>query len=220
MSRIISSEIQEQLESSQLFPYFLYEFQDNGANWWKYTSLDVSQWFTHSEGPSGQFYPLGFEFESITYSVGNIVDDASMRIDNLDQIMSALFVGDVLQGNTARIYAGVLDPDGKELGTMKIFEGEIDSWELDETEMRLTLASLFTKWDAKSYGKHSSSCRWKVFRGVECQYAGDAVVCDRSYTRCDELTNTERFGGFRFLPELENKTIWWGPTPAQRQDED
>jgi hypothetical protein len=200
-----------------LFPYFLFEFT-NGTDWYKYTSLDVPQRFNYSEGPSGRFEPLGFSFDSITYSVGNIVDDASIRVDNLDQVQTSLYVGSTLQGQIGNIYAGVLSPSGTDIGALKIFSGEIDAWDLDEEELRVTLASIFSKWDSKAYGKHSSSCRWKVFGGVECQYAGGEVNCDRSYSRCDELENTGHFGGFRFLPDFMVKTLWWGPKPKDRED--
>jgi len=219
MSRVISADIQAQLESNQLFPFFLFEYVDNDGNYMQYTSLDVSQTFTYSGGPSGTYSPLGFEFEEITYSIGNVVDNASVRIDNLDQVQTALFVGDVLQGNTAALYVGVLSPSGTDLGTLKIFEGELDSWQLDETELVITVASLFSKWNARSSEKHSSSCRWKVFGGNECQYAGDQTWCDRSYTRCVFLANTQHFGGFRFLPAIENEVVWWGPTQEQYQKE-
>jgi hypothetical protein len=221
MSRIISEEIQEQLESSELFPFYLFQFEDANGVIWKYTTLDVSQNFTTygSDGPSGTYEPLGFEFERITYSQANVVDDASIRIDNLDQVQTALWVGDVLQGNTAALFIGVLSPSGTDLGTLKIFEGEIDQWSLDEENLIVTVGSLFNKWDAQTTEQHSASCRWKVFGGTECTYAGAATWCDRSYSRCASLQNTDNFGGFRHLPEVENKQLWWGPTPKQREKE-
>jgi hypothetical protein len=43
----------------------------------------------------------------------------------------------------------------------------------------------------------------------------DAVVetrrwCDRSRERCEEMNNTDNFGGFPWLPYLEDKQILWG----------
>lgn len=225
MSRVISSEIQEQLESSELFPIFLFEFEDGDGTIWKFTSLDVSQRFDSdspifygSAGPSGTFEPLGFQFESINYNAHDVVDSATVIIDNADQLMTSLFVGDVLQGNTAALYIGVLNPSGADLGTVKIFEGELDSFELNEQQLTFSVASLFSRWSSRSNEKHSASCRWRVFKGVECQYAGSEPACDRSYQRCSVFGNTQHFGGFRYLPRFESKTLWWGPTPKQRND--
>ena len=98
-----------------------------------------------SNGPSGTFEPLGFQFESITYNTQDIVDSASVIIDNADQLMTSLFVGDTLQGNQASLYIGVLNPSGADLGTLKIFEGELDAFDLDEQELRFSVASLFSR---------------------------------------------------------------------------
>jgi len=38
-------------------------------------------------------------------------------------------------------------------------------------------------------------CRYKVFKGTRCGYAGAETVCDRTLTRCRELGNSDRFGG-------------------------
>ena len=39
-------------------------------------------------------------------------------------------------------------------------------------------------------------CRWKVFKGTQCGYAGAATACDRSFAACIALANQARFGGF------------------------
>ena len=215
MSRSIVSDILDQYENKQLFPFFIIDFTD-GSTDYKYTSLDVTQTLTASAGPSGTYAPRGFQFESISYTMGTIVDDAVVRVDNLDQSLTPAFVGGTVQGQEATLYTGVLNASGGVIGTLMLFQGEIDSFQLEEDYVQITVTSIFTNWSHKSTGKHSSSCRWKVFKGTECAYAGAEGWCDRSYTRCDALANTINFGGFRFLPDLENKTIWWGPTTEQR----
>ena len=39
-------------------------------------------------------------------------------------------------------------------------------------------------------------CRYKEFKGVLCGYAGVETQCDRTLSRCKELGNVSRFGGF------------------------
>jgi hypothetical protein len=39
-------------------------------------------------------------------------------------------------------------------------------------------------------------CRYKKFKGTRCGYAGVEIICDRTLTRCRELANSRRFGGF------------------------
>lgn len=39
-------------------------------------------------------------------------------------------------------------------------------------------------------------CRYKEFGGPECTYPGPESECDRTFARCKELGNVDRFGGF------------------------
>lgn len=168
----------------------------------------------------GPYESRGFEFESINYTLSNVMDDCTLRIDNLDSVLTSIFVGGNVEEKTASVYLGLINTaSGGILGTVLMFTGEVDSFEIDETELRLVIGSIFTRWSQQAFSKHSSSCRWKVFKGTKCGYSGTENECDKSYTRCLSLSNSANFGGFRWLPSIENKKIWWGPLPYQRQIE-
>jgi len=215
MARTLGGAIETALAGLQMFPFFCLDFTD-GDNDYKYTTLDVPITLAVEGGPDGDYVSRGFEFESINYTLSNVMDDCTLRIDNLDSVLTSVFVDGTIEETTATVYLGLLDTDNTVLGTVSMFTGEVDSFDLDETEVRLVIGSIFTRWGNQAYNKHSASCRWKVFKGDECGYAGAQTWCDRSYVRCVALANTANFGGFRFLPSIENKKIWWGPTPAQR----
>jgi len=210
MSRDISSTVLEQFRAGELMPVCLFDFMVDDIHY-RYTDLDVS--LTVVSGTvSGTFEPRGFKIDSIQYSLGTIVDNANITLDNRDQLLTSLFIGEIVQGSEAYIYGAVLDSNGQIIeAPINIFQGQIDSWELDEEEIRITLTTEFIKWSQRTASLHSSSCRWKKFKGTECQYAGNETQCDRSYTRCSALANTIHFGGFRWLPDLENREIKWGP---------
>ena len=38
-------------------------------------------------------------------------------------------------------------------------------------------------------------CRYDIFGGSRCQYAGAETACDRTITRCRALSNSQHFGG-------------------------
>lgn len=38
-------------------------------------------------------------------------------------------------------------------------------------------------------------CRWQ-FKGLECNYSGDEITCNRTYNDCRDRDNTANFGGF------------------------
>jgi len=94
-----------------------------------------------------------------------------------------------------------------------IFEGEIDSWGLTESKVNITATNILSRWARRTLSVHSSSCRWKKFKGTECGYTGAQTWCDRSFSRCSALNNTSNFGGFRWLPSIVDKEIWWGKVP-------
>lgn len=233
MSRSIETEFITELDGVKYFPTCLLSFSD-GYTTYRYTTLDTSftvrgdedfswtndddtqnvedddtQW---KEGSDFIYSPRGFKFEGVKYSIGNVVDSATIIIDNRDQVMTSIFVDGVIQDNDANISIAVLDEHGKQISIVNIFNGQSDSWTLDEGQIRLTISTDFARWARKTVSYHSSSCRWKEFKGTECQYSGLETWCDRSYSRCVTLVNTDNFGGFRWLPDFENRELFWGPT--------
>jgi len=44
---------------------------------------------------------------------------------------------------------------------------------------------------------------------------GAADWCDRTYTKCVTLSNTTNYGGFRWLPSIVDREIWWGRVRGQ-----
>ena len=211
MGKSISEVVLAALAEAQLTTCKLLQFTD-GSNTYRYTDLDVPIYYTTDSTASYMFTPRGFKFESINYSMGQIIDDASLSIDNLDQVMTSIFVGGVVEGKKATLWLCVIDSDNHILDTVQLFDGLIGGFDIDETEVNMTVLPVFVKWNQSAHSYCSASCRWKVFKGTECQYADSVTTCDRSYPRCKELGNTNNFGGFRWLLALQNKSIQWGPT--------
>jgi len=214
MGRNLSQTTIDELSGLEMFPFYALDFTD-GTTDYKYTTLDVPQTLTVSGGPSGTYQSRGFEFDSINYTLSNVMDDCSIKIDNIDSVLTSIFVGGNVEEKTASVYVGVMSPSGGVLGTVLLFTGEVDSFEVTETEVRLVIGSIFTRWGHESYSQHPSSCRWKVLGGTECAYSGTETLCDRSYVRCTTLGNTANFGGFKWLPSIENKKFPWGPTMSE-----
>lgn len=98
-------------------------------------------------------------------------------------------------------------------GVLTLFEGGLDAWTLNDKMLKIGAKSEMARWTQKPLSLHSVSCRWKQFKGTECGYAGEGTWCDRTYTRCEDLGNAPNFGGFRWLPSIMDKEIWWGKIP-------
>jgi hypothetical protein len=158
-----------------------------------------------------RFEPRGFKHDGARYSLGRIVDKVSLEIDNLDETLSSEFIGGSPQGSTVSLKEVVLNSSNQVMGhPVTWFSGTLDDWDADEGRIRMSVVGPNYAWSRKTTSRHPSSCRWRIFKGDECEYAGTESFCDRSYTRCAALGNTGEFGGFRWLSSIEGKDITWG----------
>jgi hypothetical protein len=216
--RSISQDIIDKLESSEITVFHLLEFTVNETTYY-YTDCEVK--IAHAvDGTDVQTYlPRAFDFDPVSYSSNDIVDSCSIRVDNLDSVLTALFVDNVIIEETAKLYLIIFDDDNTIIDSQLIFNGLINDFQIDESELKMTVTSIFAKWDQSSGSNHSALCRWKKFKGTECGYSGSETECDRTYGRCTQLENSDNFGGFRWLPKIEDVLIWWGPTPSERREE-
>jgi len=208
--RTINASILTQLQSEELKPFYLLSWTIDGTTF-RYTDCDVPIYLTNN------YVPLGFKFANIRYSINNIVDKVDIEVDNLDQAQTAIFVGGTPQGSDVTLSIVVLDADLNIVNSsaVTLFEGEIDEWVLNERRLSVTVTSIFYNWGQRTLSKHSPSCRWKAFKSTECDYAGASTWCDRTYARCVALANTTNYGGFRWLPSIVDREIWWGRVQGQ-----
>lgn len=211
--RDIDQQMLDELKGGEIRPFMLFNVtlvDDEGVEeHFLYTDCDVPIYF---EG--NRFEPYPFSVENVVYSTAKIVDEATVEVDVLDQAFTYYFAETGQQGQNIGLRTVLLDSSFQIVGdaSFTLFSGEIDSWNLfPDEKITITMTNEFARWDMQTINLHSPSCRWKVFKGTECQYVGSETKCDRTYATCrDKYSNTDNFGGFRWLPDIENKTVWWG----------
>lgn len=202
----IHADILAQLRAKELRPFWLLTMALGTTV--RYTDCDVP-----IATGGNTFNPRYFKHGGIKYSIGKIVDSISVELDNIDQTLSTAFIGGDPQGSDVTVQEVVLNSSYAVVQTpVTWFQGTIDDWEADEDGINMKVVGPNYAWSRRLAGLHPSSCRWPVFKGTECTYAGGQSTCDRSYARCASLTNTNNFGGFRWLPSIEGKEIVWGRT--------
>lgn len=216
--RSISEEILTQLRSGYITSFKLFEFTD-GTDWYRYTDKDVPVYWAEDSTSLNKYTPYAVEIENIDYSYNNVVDSISIKISNLNSIMIALFANRIIQENVFNVYFGVMNSNNNIIDVFKIFEGEIDEYEIDEGDLNVKVASYFSKWADKSESKHGVLCRWHRFKGTECGYSGEGTTCNRLYKTCSEYGNIDNYGGFITVAAAENKDVFWGPIPDERRKE-
>lgn len=218
-----------ELSSEILSVYFLAEFQF-GITYY-YTDNDVPIYYN-----GNKYLPLGFSFNEISYSSSMAVDRVTIDINNMTKVFSAIVLNEDVRNDAVILYFGVRMRDTVGLYdwasgiswdtntawetrtgayrfiTEEIFRGIVGGWKIKgDSIVSIDIANELIMWNKKTLRNHSPSCPWTL-GCTECGYTGTQTWCDQTYDRCLELSNTDNFGGNRFLPSLEEKEIWWGRT--------
>lgn len=174
-----------------------------------YTTLDIPITF------GGNTYtPRGFEVENIIQSSKPSVDSITLNIDNIDGALTPYL--EDMRGKTLSIKLVALDGNGEVIGgtAVIVFNGVVNSIEQTPSEVSITADDIFLFWKKKTPKRiHQATCPWTFKDANTCKYSGAETWCDQSFERCQALGNTANFGGFRFLPALKDKKIWWGRVP-------
>lgn len=210
MSRTISDDVLDALAENQIKYVHLLRFTD-GDYTYRYTTANIPIYTTLDSTAMESFIFHNFSFENVQYSLSDVVDSIKVKIDNRNQVLSSIFLESTMHEEEASIWIAILDENNQIIGTTQIFKGFIADFQLNSTELSVTITSKIVKWDQTAYNKSNEKCRWKKFKGEPCGYSGSATWCDRTYKRCAALSNTTNFGGFPEVRELQDKQIQWGP---------
>jgi hypothetical protein len=230
--RDLTSFIEAALASEQGKMFWFLELQFNTVL--RYTDCDIDLWGVNSfyslltegsdllitEGEayliteqgyeSNKFETMPFTLSTVNYSAKSSVDSVELEIGNVDLQMSAVFLNEDILNKWGVLKIGFFDSDNQIIHqAFKIFEGLVSTWTLSEPKASITLVNEFILWNKKTLRKYQSACRWS-FKSTECGYSGTETWCDQGYARCTALGNVDNFSGFRWLPDLMEKQIYWG----------
>jgi|GEM_PF-2853541 len=159
-----------------------------------------------------KYETMPFSISAVNYSAKSSVDKVEIEIGNVDLQMSAVFLSEDIMNKWGTLKVGFFDSDNQIIDqTFKVFEGLVSTWKLTEPKASITFVNEFVLWNKKTLRKYQSACRWP-FKSTECGYTGAETWCDQGYARCTALDNTDNFSGFRWLPDLMEKQIYWGKT--------
>ena len=204
--KTISTAINAQLEAEQFVYCYTVEIRF-GAGTVYYTDADRAVHYSDI-----RYSPIPISFADIAYAAALSVDQVTVEFGNANLTMSAYLLGEDARNRTIIISHAVLNSAGTCLGLTNLFQGIIGEWEITEDRATIRALNELVLWRKRPLRTASATCPW-VFKGTECGYAGAGAWCDQSFSRCAELANQANFGGFRFLPALMEKQLWWGRVP-------
>jgi len=162
------------------------------------------------------YFPRGMSFDDVKMSNNTAIAEMSFKIDDIDHFFLEV-LGE--RGNTqpkCEISLGLIDKVTWQLISLSsLFAGYLNVWSVESNSASITIASDKAAWNLEPTAKYSPSCRWRTYGGTECGYdAVPGTLCGRTYQDCLSRNNQANFGGFRWLPSLQNKKIWWGTVPT------
>jgi len=193
-----------QLENETYRPFHLIEMVFSPPL--RYTNCDVPLAYQGNE-----YAPRRFTIPELQYSMESGIDKIGMEIDVADRDPSLLveFVGGAPGDTTVHVYLQVLNDYMQAISTATLFSGKIDSFSHNTQVLTVEVSSFHSLWNKRTMEISTPTCR-RNFKQIDCGYAGAATWCDRSWNRCLNLNNTARFNGFRFIPSLSDRDLWWG----------
>lgn len=183
--------------------FILVELQLNDATYY-YNNSDVDLWYN-----SNKYNSSDYSFGRIEQSGDLGVDTVSIKFNSTDAIINALILSEDIMSKTAILSFVCVDDDYQIIEAEPLFRGLISNWTIGDANSIIEIKTELVLWRKEVLRKCQSSCRWE-FKGTECGYSGDMTWCDQSYEQCVALINTDNFGGFRFLPDIMEKEVWWG----------
>lgn len=170
-----------------------------------YTDCDIDLYYG-----GDKYLARGYEFNGIEQTPGFASGSISIDLDNVDRTFSAIVLSEDAANAPVSIYFQALSSVNTEVGTVELYNGFLSEWIIDEKRFRLKIGSEFMFWHKKSLRLPTPNCPW-AFKGTECGYAGGESMCDKSPERCSALGNYVNFGGRKFVSDVEEQEIYWGP---------
>jgi len=158
------------------------------------------------------YVPFSFEIDEISDTSTGEVPRVDLRVSNVKRVMEK-YVQDYDYYTKANGYVPI------ELTISVVHSAHLDLT-VPETELVFHLKQPKTnaKWATFTLGANNpfnsryplnrllkNRCRYKKFKNTRCGYMGSETACNRTLTRCRELGNSARFGGF---PGVGNSPIF------------
>jgi hypothetical protein len=167
-----------------------------------------TSWSTDIIHNSNTYRPRGMALGEMLSSASNLVDKVSLTFDDVNrEIYASLGEHDAAKF-PIDLSMLILDNLGKEVVSHVLFTGIIDKWNYRPGKTVIDIVNLiFVQWARVTFNSFSTHCRWREFRGPECNYPGGESECDRTYSKCFEYDNVVNFGGFRWVSSLINKKL-------------
>jgi len=183
------------LTTSQVIHLYEIEYSSGGSLYWQYlANYDQNVVFPASGGQTYYRYPINHS--AVSENREGQVDQVTISVANVDRVLGSQmeeyggFRGRKI--NIKTVFANQLDDEDAYIQEKYM----IDSGSVGEDACQLVCTSRMDVMEVViPRCRFLNMCRWQ-FKSTECGYVGEETTCNKSFARCRELENQERFGGF------------------------
>jgi lambda family phage minor tail protein L len=195
--RSIDSTFKSEKNSSENKPVFLYKvYNYDGSN----NDLLFAEWDTDITYAAETYTRFPIKHDFVSENIQGEVDSLKIYVGNASRAIQYYLENYDLRGKKVRIRMVWAN----QLADTDAYMDEIyyvDSYTAAQDVVEFTLTSKFDLLNIEIPKRRYSRnyCGWN-FKGTECAYAGAETACNKTFGRCRELENQERFGGFPSVP--------------------
>lgn len=187
----------KQKKNAQIVKFiFLYEINYTGSSWLRYAS-----WPSNVDFDGNTYIKYPIKHSGITENSAGQIDKVTLTIANVDRIIQSYIENyDGMKEKEVRIKM-VWSDDLADTSNYIEDIFHIEKVQVNERIAQFTLASKLDVLDLKLPKRRffREYCQW-IFKSTQCGYSGAESQCNKTFTRCKELNNFSRFGGFPSIP--------------------
>jgi len=202
----IPPELATELSSEISFTCYMFDLELSTPIY--YVNIDEDIWYNNNK-----YRAFPFNLNNVDLSLGDSVQSITIDFDTVGLELASIVLNQDIRGTNSGLWFAAIDNNLNVIGRLNLFYGFVSEVEFDDKKLQLTLMDEMSRWKDQTVNVHSPTCIWRFKDPNTCKYNGTETWCDKTYERCSYLGNTLHFRGFRFLPELQEKEIWWGRVP-------
>ncbi len=201
-------------------PFHMLEMYFDAGNFYISNSDRPLVW----EGNSYACFP--FTVEPARHSVGAFEETTKVSASGIDRAIASLVLSEKVEAKRVIVRKSYWTKTFTHTLPYVYFDGTVEGVSINEdagkADVSFELKNDYWNWQRSIPTRYyTPTCNWR-FKSTTpgCQYTGWATECDKSYERCTELENTDRFGGFRHMTKLEDYVVWWGKARGSSEGAD
>lgn len=183
-------------------PIYLYSIEKYDGS----IDLNLAEWDTDITYDGVVYTKFPIKHDDIPENSQGEIDTFRVTVSNVNRVIEGYLETPLdLRGKKVTItlvYANQLADD--EANIKFIFY--IDNYTATQDIVEFVLSSKYDIQDINlPLGKFNRNyCRYKIFKGIECAYAGAQTLCDRRKTTCkNTMINIARYGGQPSVPSTK-----------------